>query len=224
MPARSSEPCSPRPPRSKRGPDGVVRNIFPLEIPLVTAALSTYRPTIGTFTAHVRDTHVEARASGTCDMGLGITMRFSEVSRIVATLQPATGALRCSLAGRPTFDHDVDISLYDRALALGGGLSGEVILQAVASKVGNALGDGIQGASDANISKAAPHVVQWTGASGFVPVQGASPVHSCSVATSANVRHVRGGSFSWRRILPMSEAWSGRSLPIARASAPAPAQ
>ncbi|WP_119417924.1 TULIP family P47-like protein [Desertibaculum subflavum] len=158
--------------RAAAGGPGVLHLRKPVTLKGIKSGLITYYPVVHAASATINDDEIHTSLSGTCDLGLGISMTFSSSSVVTAAFEVATQTLSFGLKGHPAFSHDVHIPWYDHLFDLAG-LLAEAILQAVTAAVGSGLASGINSviSSDA-VARTAISVVKWSGVSAFTPTAG----------------------------------------------------
>jgi hypothetical protein len=153
-----------------KGP-GVVSNT-PFDLPAVHDAGESYTPHITAVEAVIKDTNLELGISGTCAMGMNITMTFTSSAVLQATYSSASNGVTFTTVGSPTFDKSVDVPWYDRLLDACG-LVGAIIFETTVATIGSELGSSIGNATNlGNLGSKAPALVNWLERTGFTPTDG----------------------------------------------------
>lgn len=150
--------------------NGHLSNTGTIGLPSVSKAGETYYPKINSLTASVQADHVALSVSGSCDMGMNISMTFNGSSNIGIQFDPVSQKISMTVLGTPTFSKNVDIPWYDHLLDIISVGVAEIVLQVTTNVIGNELGNGISQMTGAsNISSASSNIVSWGGRGGFSP-------------------------------------------------------
>lgn len=142
-------------------------------LPRVSAAGEHYYPTADSLTAKVEDTKVAIALSGSCSLGMGISMTFSSTSVIEAVADLNSPAFTFRTVGTPTFSDDTHTPWYDYLVGVVmmgvPALVLKICVDAVSSALGHAL-ENSDGADQAAVT--ARGIVSWAGAGDFTPFEG----------------------------------------------------
>ncbi|MBK8035807.1 MAG: TULIP family P47-like protein [Verrucomicrobiaceae bacterium] len=139
----------------------------------VSAAGEHYYPKADALSAIVEDDRVAITLSGSCSMGMGISMTFNGSSIIGVDFDLVSQALSFPTIGIPSFSHDTDVPWYD--YAAGAFMLGlpdlilKIVVDAVSSSLGHSLANSVGSGS---ISGTAAGIVTWAGMAEVKPVQG----------------------------------------------------
>ncbi len=124
----------------------------------------TYHPSIDSFTMTVNGGSLQTQLSGSCDLGLNISMSFSITINNAVVFDPSSQTLRFQPDANPSQHHDSHIPWYDYFL----GPIPDIIMAAVVPSIAGGIADNLtQFASSSTIASKPPTPVHWTGMGSF---------------------------------------------------------
>lgn len=123
-----------------------------------------YHPEITKVSLRISGDEIVTDVSGTCDLGMGITMTFSIQSKSKSSFDPKTGRLSFAKDKHPTENHHAKIPWYDYVL----GPIPDIVMAVVVPMVASGIANGITAElSKETIGKEGAQNVKWPGMNGF---------------------------------------------------------